>query len=48
MEFLNASSFFIVLYITDFGFGFQVLWSRVFLVSGFRSAGYSFSSSTWS
>ena len=35
MEFLNASSFFIVLFSSDFAFGFQALWSWALLVPEF-------------
>ena len=50
MEFLNASSFFIVLYFSVFAFGFWAPLSWALLVPGimqFSHGGYTFSSSTW-
>ena len=50
MEFLNASSFFIVLYFSDFAFLFQAPLSWALLVPGIMQSshgGYTFSSSTW-
>ena len=50
VQFQNASSFFIVLYFSDFAFGFQAPFSWALLVPGimqFSHVGYTFSLSTW-